>query len=107
MWLGRGTIAALLFLAVAIAQCAPKNAPETSFDDEWEERYLEVTCEKNLSYLDRLIQERSVSERIPAALIVEAKEIFRLAESLYLEKEYILALELIDDAIKMLDGSGK
>jgi hypothetical protein len=55
-----------------------------------------------LLHLDSLIESRRGSPGISAADVAEAVELRRIAEELFLEEEYDLALELIEEAIALL-----
>lgn len=63
---------------------------------------LENECERELLYLDRLIESRRGVPDFPAVAMAEAVELRRLAVELILEEEYTLALELIDEAVTIL-----
>ena len=54
-------------------------------------------------YLDSLIELRRRTVGFPAAAMVEATELRRSAMELILDEEYELALELIDEAIALLE----
>ena len=51
---------------------------------------------------ERLIEEKSTKKDVSAAVQAEAQELFRLGRELYLEREYELALEMVEEAIAML-----
>lgn len=63
---------------------------------------LEAECERELLYLDSLIESRRRVGDIPAAVLAEAVELRQSAAELILDEEFELALELIDEAIALL-----
>jgi len=63
---------------------------------------MEIACEMALLQLERLIEAKSRSGGVSAAMLAEAREVFRLGSELYLEREFELALEMVDEAIDML-----
>jgi len=52
--------------------------------------------------LESLIEQKSNDEGTSPAMLMEAREVFRLGRELYLEREYDLALEMVEEAIAML-----
>jgi hypothetical protein len=68
---------------------------------------VEASCLDNLQYLAKMIKEISTSQGATDARLLEAIEIYRMAESLYLQKEFILASELTEDAINRLEEAGE
>lgn len=66
---------------------------------------LEIECERELVFLDTLIEARRGDRRVPEAALAEAVELRRTAADLFLDGEYRLALELIDEAVSLLKGS--
>jgi hypothetical protein len=50
--------------------------------------------------LERLIEDKK--RGVSAAALAEAQELFRVGRELYLEREYELALELVEEAINIL-----
>lgn len=82
--------------------CSPRNDasphPKASFETE---SPLEFECERELLYLDSLIESRR-DGRIPPAVLAEVVELRRSAVELILDEEFELALELIDEAIALL-----
>jgi hypothetical protein len=102
---GRGFMILTGFLLLGLA-CSSGPVPELNPSSGSDEILLQLTCEKNLSYLRVLIADKQANNNIPAFRIIEAQEIFRSAEFLYLQQEYELATELIENAIEILEGSG-
>ncbi|UCG52115.1 MAG: hypothetical protein JSW58_00755 [Candidatus Latescibacterota bacterium] len=69
---------------------------------------LEVSCELALVRLESLIASRSADKSFAPAVLIEAKELHRMGTELYLERQYALALELIEEGILLLEEeSGK
>jgi hypothetical protein len=53
-----------------------------------------------------LIEDRRPADGGRSVNIIEAQEILRLAQSLYLQRDYSLALEMIEQALDILEESG-
>lgn len=66
---------------------------------------LESECERGLEALDRVIERSATSALVTAAALAEARALRREAGELYLESEFRLALELIDEALSLLGGA--
>jgi len=64
---------------------------------------IEFACEIAMIELERMIEQRSTEADFPAAALIEAQELHRMGKQLYLEREYVLALELIEEAIDLLE----
>jgi hypothetical protein len=93
----------LLVCVSAAAGCThPKDSPPGFVDTE-DAVFLEAACENNLQYLEKIIKEFEAKNGTSDALLIEATEIFRMAESLYLQREFKLASDWIEDAIRMLE----
>jgi len=101
---GRLILAGLLLLGLA---CSSRPAPTPYPADSSDKELLQITCEKNLSYLRILIEDKLELEKIQSFRIIEAQEILQLAQTLYLQQEYSLANELIDNAIEILEETGE
>lgn len=67
---------------------------------------LEIECERELLYLDTLIETRGADRRVGADALAEAVELRRVAGELFMDGEFELALELIEEAVALLEGSG-
>lgn len=63
---------------------------------------LEKECERELLYLDSLIDSVRRAADGSTAVMAEAEELRRSAMELMLDEEFELALELIDEAIALL-----
>ncbi len=90
-------------LAPVLSGCAHRYVPDALPNELTDEHLLEATCEENLSYLGSIIEDRLAVKKSPTYQLLEAQEIFRLAQTLYLQKEYSLAIELIENAIEILE----
>ncbi len=77
------------------------NGPEISYEIG-QTTSLESECERELLYLDKLIESRRGSGNLSAAVFAEAVELRRAATGLLLDEQYDLALEMIDEAIALL-----
>lgn len=64
---------------------------------------LRVSCELGLVRLQSLIAKRSTEEGHSVAALVEARELHHMGKELYLEGEYKLALQLIEDGIELVE----
>jgi hypothetical protein len=86
-----------------LAGCGSGGVPEpaTGFSDELDD--LEVACELALLELEQLIVKRSQQPDFPAALLIEARELHQLGQELYLEREYALAMEIIEEGIALVE----
>ena len=93
-------------IAAAIAGCTHSNTTPPGSLNATDTSLIEAACEDNLLYLGTVIKELSAKKGPADARLVEAMEIYRLAESLYLQKQFELASELIEDAISILEEPG-
>jgi hypothetical protein len=97
------TIATVIFCYGA--GCSPRNDAsgsshlQTSLEPE---SPLEVECERELLYLDSLIESRRRDRDFPPAVLAEVIELRQSAAELILDVEFELALELMDEAIALL-----
>lgn len=95
-----GTI--VLILAGLSTGCASSGGtPKTVEPGADRDRY-EASCDLALTELERLIARRSADDDFPGADLVEAQELYRAGRELYLEREYALALEVIEEGIQLL-----
>jgi hypothetical protein len=92
-----------LLVCILPAGCTHSNGDPPDTPDAADAGLLEAACESNLRYLAAMIKEFEADMESSDALLIEAKEIYRMAESLYLQKEFKLASELIEDAIAILE----
>lgn len=99
--------ALLICITAVMAGCAHSNGNLPESGNPADTGILEASCEDDLQYLAKIIKELSAGKGTDDAGLIEAMEIYRLAESLYLQKEFKLASELIEDAVKRLKESGE
>ena len=102
---GRLGITLLILIVAALAGCTTHQETGASRapDNRVEERDpLEVSCEVALMQLGDLLAERSGDRSFSAAVLVEAKELHNMGRELYLEGEFSLALELVEQGIRLL-----
>jgi hypothetical protein len=88
--------------AFAGAGCSPRNDSSGLHPSSTQISPLEAECERELLYLDGLIETRRRNAGFPAAALAEAMELRHFAFELLLDEEYELALEFIDEAIALL-----
>jgi len=88
--------------ALNLAGCSPRADSSDSRPSSTQKSPLETECERELLYLDGLIESRGSSRNFPAAALAEAIELRQAAVELMLVEDYELALELIDEAISLL-----
>lgn len=94
--------AVLVFAAaITFCACAPQPTPDPTTTTPRDRDPTEVACEIALVKLEERID--TSENRIGAAALAEARELYRSAKLLYLEREYGLALELIDEAMELLE----
>jgi hypothetical protein len=77
------------------------DSPDISYETG-QRAPLESECERELLYLDSLIEASRGSGNLSAAVLAEAIELRRFAAGLLLDEQYDLALELIEEAIALL-----
>ena len=88
-------------MAITFCACASQPAADPTTKSPQEQDPTEVACEIALVELEHKI-ERSQGN-VGVAALAEARELYRFARRLYLEREYELALELIDEALELLE----
>jgi lipoprotein NlpI len=100
--------AAVISIALVVGSafwgCVSQQSGEPSFTNMEDEDQTEFACEVALIRLRQLIERRTSEKDFPTAVLLEASELYDLGKELYLEWEYRLALELIEEAIEMLEG---
>jgi hypothetical protein len=96
-------VAGLAVLAIAGLGCGAGGAPRPGAETSDDRDRLEVACEVALIRLEKLIAERSDEHDFPAPRLLEARELYALGRELYLEREYDLALEFLEDGITLVD----
>ena len=94
-------------LVVAAGVFAPGCSPRSDSSglspaDAVPKSPLEIECERELLYLEELLDSRRGDHDFPVAALAEAYELKQSAAELFLDEEYRLALELIDEAIALL-----
>jgi hypothetical protein len=95
-------------IALSLAVCAPGCSPGASGSHPPESDpagTLELECERGLEALDDAIQRSEKDALVSAAALHEARALRSTAGELYLEAEFQLALELIDEALALLGGT--
>ncbi|MFH1756221.1 MAG: hypothetical protein ABIA59_11035 [Candidatus Latescibacterota bacterium] len=92
--------------AAVVIGCAASNGIQPVSQNPSNGSLLESTCADNLAYLNIIINGFSAQKGMSNPRLVEAQEIYHLAEILYLQKEYSLAIELIEDAVQLLKEPG-
>jgi hypothetical protein len=97
---GRNILVAVVIGWVLLG-CGPATHDKAPADPP-ERDHVETACEMALMELERLIEENSTERSVSAAALAEARELFRLGRELYLEREYELALEMVEEAINIL-----
>lgn len=101
-------LAVALTTVAAIALSAPGCSPGASgsgaveSDPAGNAAALEFECEQGLQALDDAIERSAKDALVPAATLHEARALRTTAGELYLEAEFQLALELIDEALALL-----
>jgi lipoprotein NlpI len=103
-WSRAGKVVSLVLVAGCIVWGCSANRPDQAVSagiDDTDQ--TEIACEIALLRLEQLIQTRSSQENFPAAILFEANELYRIGMELYLEGEYGLSLELVEEAIKLLE----
>ena len=83
--------------------CSSHRAGDTHVATPDERDQVEIACEIALLQLEGLIEKRLSQNGFPLAVLIEARELQRMGKELYLEREYELALQLIAEAIEMLE----
>ena len=89
-------------IGLVLLGCGPPPAHDNVPVDPPERDQAEIACEMALLELESLIEEKSAEKDVSAAVLAEAQELFRLGRELYLEREYELALEMVEEAIDIL-----
>jgi hypothetical protein len=98
-----GIVVILVLSGLALAACASSRAPGPAFEVAGDADRDRLACESALLRLERLILQRSSEDRFSAAALLEATELQQLGQELYLEGEYALALEMIEEGIQLLE----
>jgi hypothetical protein len=90
-------------LIAPLAACTSQSRSQETAEIATDELLLEFACERDLLYLDDIIQKHLSKKTVPLARLLEAQELRWLAGTLYLQREYSLAVKLIEDAVKLLE----
>ena len=101
--LGFAVVCAIAATVVTGSGCSPRSDSSGDVGSYSQNSPLEKECERELLYLDSLIESRRRTAGFPPAAMAEATELRRSAMELILDEEYELALELIDEAIALLE----
>ena len=96
-------IAALAATGFTLTGCSHKHAGQSVSGVVTEADRDQVSCEVGLLRLARLIQQRSSQARFSEVALLEARELHQLGRELYLEGEYALAREMIEEGIRLLE----
>jgi len=104
--LGFAAVCAIAATVVTGSGCSPRSDATGDAGSLSQKSPLEIQCERDLLYLDSLLESRRRTGDFPAAAMAEATELRRTAMELILDEEYELALELIDEAIALLEPNG-
>jgi len=96
-------VCAIAAALVTGSGCSPRDDLPGESGTYSQKSPLEKECERELLYLDSLIETRGRIPDFSAAAMAEATELRRSAMELILDEEYELALELIDEAIALLE----
>lgn len=97
------TSAIAIAIATIVLGCS--QAREAGRADEDGSDGLALACERAIAHLDSLILESQHSPTVKTGALVEARALRGTAAELYLDGEYELALEFIDEAITILGKS--
>ena len=81
----------------------PPALGEPGIDDD--SNGLAFACERALEHLDSLLARSELDPTTTPDRLIEAKELRRSATDLFLDGEYELALEFVDEAISILGKS--
>jgi hypothetical protein len=102
----RGPTAAAVFVVLVVTGCASQGAGDSAVESPLEREPLEVACEVALIELKALIDERAADAAFSRAALGEAMALYQVGTEFYLEGEYDLALELIEQAFDVLKEDG-
>ena len=91
----------LLLVGCGIWGCAPQRSLDSASSHQ-RDRY-EISCETGLQRLQQLIDMRSSQTDFPRGALIEAQELFKMGRELYLEREYTLALDMINEGIQLVE----
>lgn len=95
----------IVFAALClVAACAPPGPASLGGESEGPRDADVIACEGALLALERLIDERSSWAGFPSTVLFEARELHHMGKQLYLEREYSLALEMIEEGIRLIEG---
>jgi len=100
-------MALLLFAGLAQMGCSPQASnSKAALENVDEQDRLELACEFAIVHLEELIANRSQEDDFPTAVLAEATELHKIGKELYLEREYALALEFIEQGIQLVEDAG-
>ena len=100
----RGRLAVAFIVGSALLACSSnRGAPGAASAEPDDRDPLEVSCEIALVHLEQLIESSSNDDDFPEVVLIEAKELHQIGKELYLEQEYALALEFIEEGIRLLE----
>ena len=100
-------MALLLLAGLAQMGCSPRTCDSGQAVESIDEQdRLELACELAIIHLEELIANRSKEDNFPTAVLAEANELHEIGKELYLEREYALALEFIEQGIQLVKEAG-
>ena len=97
-------LAVLLLVTIVAGSLGCSHAGSSAESGQVDRHPDEISCEMGLLRLERLIEERAADGDVMQSVIVEAREIYEMSRELYLQREYILALDLIEEGIQLFEN---
>ena len=79
--------------------CSPRAA---SLRPSPEDPHSALACERELVFVDTILARCDSDPSFPRGRLAEAKELRNMAVELYLERDFVLALELLAEAVSIL-----
>lgn len=101
LWAAVTAAAALVCWPGCSARTTSSGVSVTELETD---RTIMVECERELRYLESLIETKRRDRDFSAAVMAEVIALRHAAGELFFDGEYELALELIDEAISLLEG---
>ena len=100
-------VAIVIALFLFAPGCSPGVSGSGGLDDDPAGNItaLELECESGLQSLDVAIERAAGDAAVSAAALYEAQALRETAGELYLEAQFQLALELIDEALALLGST--
>jgi len=101
----RGSDYIILFCLILpvfpLSSCAPRG-DAISAEEKAEQSDLAAECASQLVYLADLIEAEDGGGDAPRSTLIEARELYELGKELYLKRDFRLALDLIEEALQLL-----